>query len=469
MTTHKAITTARLLACRKQPALTSAILSLIPVEKKGLNTCAVDMHWRMYYDPAFVGILTPDELGGIVLHEVMHLVLRHAPRAQAMCPPEHRGMGGLSNIAADLAVNSILRTNQIALPKDAVYPEQFKLPQGKAFESYYHSLIDQQEKDRAKEDQPTQGNAGVDEEEATEGNEPGAVLGTDEQEPDDGASSPGTAGTEDSADAGAGDGHGTDPGDAAPAYDPPKPGQSGSCSDGQPRPWEDGPPSEAAPGLTESEQKQIVREVAERVEKAQGKGTCGALAEWAKTLLNPKVDPRVLLMHAMRKAVDEISGQGGEFTYRRASRRSYPGGVLRPREMQPVPRITALLDTSGSMSATDFGWALGLIDKLLNSFRLRDGIRVLVGDCQIHQASKCFDAKQIDIIGGGGTDVGEMLVAAYESAPKGQKPALMLALTDGFTPWGQTPLPCKVIACLTQASEMKRVPKWIRAIHIGKE
>ena len=45
---------ARLAACRLWPAATSAILSLIPVERRELGTLAVDKHWRLYFDPEYL-------------------------------------------------------------------------------------------------------------------------------------------------------------------------------------------------------------------------------------------------------------------------------------------------------------------------------------------------------------------------------------------------------------------------------
>ncbi len=45
---------ARILAARKMPYMTHQVMTLIPVERPGLGTMAVDEYCRMYYDPAFL-------------------------------------------------------------------------------------------------------------------------------------------------------------------------------------------------------------------------------------------------------------------------------------------------------------------------------------------------------------------------------------------------------------------------------
>jgi len=44
----------RILAARKMPYMTHQVMTLIPVERPGLGTMAVDEYCRMYFDPAFL-------------------------------------------------------------------------------------------------------------------------------------------------------------------------------------------------------------------------------------------------------------------------------------------------------------------------------------------------------------------------------------------------------------------------------
>jgi predicted metal-dependent peptidase len=156
------------------------------------------------------------------------------------------------------------------------------------------------------------------------------------------------------------------------------------------RPWEAGQPADdgedsaavtdehsVPPGIPEHVQEQLIRNTAEKI-KSRGSQPGSVWGQFAESILNPKVDPRVLLMRAVRKAIEQIPGGNGEWTYRRPSRRPGTGGIVRPSAVQLVPKITVVVDSSGSMDADDIGLALGLIGKVLNCLRLRDGVRVIV-------------------------------------------------------------------------------------------
>jgi len=45
---------ARILAARKMPYMTHQVMTLIPVERPGLGTMAVDEYCRLYFDLAFL-------------------------------------------------------------------------------------------------------------------------------------------------------------------------------------------------------------------------------------------------------------------------------------------------------------------------------------------------------------------------------------------------------------------------------
>jgi hypothetical protein len=62
---------------------------------------------------------------------------------------------------------------------------------------------------------------------------------------------------------------------------------SGSCSDGRPRPWEFGPPDDDNPGLDEADQEQLVRVAAKNVlDKGCGNGA-GGHRRWAEDICKP--------------------------------------------------------------------------------------------------------------------------------------------------------------------------------------
>lgn len=489
---------ARLNACRRWPAATSAILSLIPVEKRGFGTLGVDKHWRLYYDPDYLQSVEPDEAVGLILHEVSHLLLKH-----------HARRGGrdakLWNIAGDLAINDRLQQEGHPLPPDGCFPKDFQLPGNLSAEQYYRHLEDQQNVKRersaqseaqesdepADEGDPAAGDdaqaaddqSGAEAEEQAasqgaggEGDEPGDSPG----EPAEGGAGgePGDCGQSDSEGTGDGSPGSSGEGDqgpgpgmagehaATPTCEPVTPGTSGSCSDGILKPWEDPPEApegsaDVAPAIQPHEAEQIIQIVAQQTEKACGGGKGSAWADWAGNILHPKIDPKQLLISAIRKAADQTSGGHDDTSYRRPCRRPQVGGVIRPGRVAIVPRICLIIDSSGSMDQRDLGLALGMVSKVLSGFRLRDGVKVIVGDTCCQSAAQVFDPKKIEIKGHGGTDMAAMLkYAATEVTPK---PQLLVMVTDGETRYPAESVGIPTVVCLTR-KPWSMPPAWIKSI-----
>lgn len=200
--------------------------------------------------------------------------------------------------------------------------------------------------------------------------------------------------------------------------------------------------------------------MAEAIE-AKGGGS-GAWSSFVQNILHPKIDPKVLLTMAIRQAVDQVSGGHDDTTYRRPSRRQSIGGVIRPSRVALVPRICVIVDSSGSMSQKDLGYALGLIGKVLSGFRLRDGVQVMIGDARVQSCEKVFDPKRLAIKGGGGTEMDRLIVEAAKLTPQ---PQLIVVATDGVTGWPSQNVGVPTVACLTrQPSSYYPVPSWIKTI-----
>jgi predicted metal-dependent peptidase len=101
----------------------------------GIDTLATDGR-TLALNPQFVGSLPPDELVGVVAHEVMHGALAHHARRGPRDPRRW-------NIACDLAVNPLLIDAGFSLPASRLVPGegQFQdLPAGKSAEEYYPLL-----------------------------------------------------------------------------------------------------------------------------------------------------------------------------------------------------------------------------------------------------------------------------------------------------------------------------------------
>ena len=395
---------ARVLAARKMPYMTHQVMSLIPVERPGLGTMAVDKYCRLYFDPVFLESRDLKHLSFVVLHEAIHVWGRHVRRALRLLGEKPaRDRLGIWRQAVDAAVNDVLEQSGLRCPDEGITPAKLGLPRNKTAEEYFDLLLE-----RAKQEgQDSKGEAS-------------AEIG-------------------------------------------------GSGADGQLRPWEDGPPSEDHPGMAEHEQNIIEAAVAkaiEQYEQQRGRGSVpGGLSRQAAELLHPKVDPARELLAKVKYAVGCTSGFG-DFTYRKPNRRQPQGGALLPAHVKPVPRVTVIADTSGSMEESDLTLALGVIGNALRSLPDPRGLRVLAGDTAVACAKNVFRPEQVELAGGGGTDMAAMIVAAAEERPA---PKAILVVTDGYTGWPHEPVGPHVMACLTRADTARGVPEWIHTVILNPE
>ncbi|TQM83728.1 putative metal-dependent peptidase [Saccharothrix saharensis] len=130
---------ARLHAVRSRPYLATALFALHVVESRRVPTMAVDRHWRCYASPAFVARTPVEELAGVWVHEVSHLLRDHHGRSDRFAA-EH-GLTGPGerlrmNIAADCEINDDVFGDGLPEPEGAVRPGTLRLPEGQLMEDY---------------------------------------------------------------------------------------------------------------------------------------------------------------------------------------------------------------------------------------------------------------------------------------------------------------------------------------------
>ncbi|MEU6091860.1 VWA-like domain-containing protein [Streptomyces sp. NPDC047085] len=130
---------ARLHAARVRPYLATALFALHPVESRQVPTMAVDQHWRCYVSPAFVDRTPVEDLAGVWVHEVAHLLRDHHGRGDRVA--RQRGLTGAGerlrmNIAADLEINDDVYGDGLVRPQGAVCPPDLGLPEGELMEDY---------------------------------------------------------------------------------------------------------------------------------------------------------------------------------------------------------------------------------------------------------------------------------------------------------------------------------------------
>ena len=246
----------------------------------------------------------------------------------------------------------------------------------------------------------------------------------------------------------------------------------GSGCTGESADYEEGPAGRAdiAGGLDPVEQDMLRRVVANAVRehaRAKGIGRIPAgLRRWADQTLDPKVDWRRALESAVRRGVHLRAG-ASDYTWQRPSRRDDSGDpVIRPGMTRPVPDIAVVVDTSASMDEQDLERALAEIRGILTRVVPGDGLRVYSVDADVASVGQVFNTRQISLVGGGGTDMRVGIEAAIVD-----RPAVIIVITDGFTPWPETrprgaPL---TIAALTHPHALSQVPAWIKSIDVSDD
>ena len=424
------------------PYLARAMFAVTAYPMPGLGTFSVDKRWRLAYDPDILGAWSIPEIAGVLYHEVLHLLRDHAGRADRREPEAW-------NVACDAEINDDLREEsftradgrqyRIELPGSPIFPESLGHVPHRTAEEYYLAPSNQSGKGPGKR--------GGGEPSVGSGRCGSAATGVPEEWEatlDGGAAKPGEAPQ------GANDG----------TLRAESRGESLSDSS-------DSAPGDIAhgeiTGISPGEADVIRRLVADAIMKARGT-VPGHLTRLAERELEPeRVDWRRELRSIIARTIATVSG-AVDYTYSRPSRRqSAVSGVVLPALREPVVRVAVVVDTSGSMSERELGAALEQIDSILKSVSAREGLVVLAVDAEVHVTKQVFRANEVNLVGGGGTDMRVGIEAAARLRPR---PEVVIVLTDGFTPWPNVPpRGMRVIAGITGGNRIL-VPEWIKVVRV---
>lgn len=255
--------------------------------------------------------------------------------------------------------------------------------------------------------------------------------------------------------------------DREPGEDEARPNQGdcGGGADSRARPYEQ--PSDGGGGVTRNGayllQCQTASEVLRQAGKEPGLVPLG-LMRWAQNLLQPQVDWRHLLAAEIREGVSNVSGMV-DYSYARPSRRqSISPDVVLPSLRKPIPHVAVVCDTSGSMGEREIARVLAEVEGILRNVGLnRDGVRVLSCDATVHAVQKVTSVRQVELFGGGGTNMGEGIRAALGARPR---PQVVIVLTDGHTPWPPAgPKGARVVVGLI-GEGAPQPPAWARTVRV---
>jgi len=382
------LSAARAKAYEHMPYFSVGIQSLVPKEFPGLGTLGVTEQSVLMVDSEALGQWTAPEAGGVVLHEYMHIFLRHSERFREM---ERKGIATLEdarlwNVAADCEINDNLAEAHIPLPDitsedgstiSAHYPAKYDLPAHRPAEEYFIALKKKRDEDG-----------------------------------DDG-------------DQGSGPGW----------------GQCGSGA-GNPIPGE---PENDPDGRSPIEQHVQRQSDAEQIQAAVARGNvpAGIAREANATLTPPVVSWQRRLEHRLGKAVSTKAG-AVDYTFDHRCRIQGALEIMLGEECPVLPGMNApsvnvalVIDTSGSMGDPQI---IRLVSEAQGIIKSQGGAKlsIVVCDAEVHAVAEVKEAGEIrqHIAGGGGTD----FVPAFEAlASLKTRPDVVVFGTDGYGRYPDAP------------------------------
>ncbi len=221
------------------------------------------------------------------------------------------------------------------------------------------------------------------------------------------------------------------------------------------------------PGLSTAKRQHLRRTTAQAIHDHQHQhgwgSTPAGLSRWADNTAAPTADWRRILAQELRRGIQRQPGTGDR-TYTRPPRRPQLGPIIAPGTHQPAADIAIIIDTSASMRGTELQQAVAETEAIIRQTGGQHPITVHSHDTQTHSTQRVLSASRIELAGGGGTDMAAAIETAAAARPR---PAVIIVITDGYTPWLPTRPPANnatVIAVLTQPDTAKYVPGWITSI-----
>ena len=358
----------RLAAVNLRPYYAVALCALTLVERKGLQTCAIDQYGRVYWDPALDW--TVQESAWALIHELNHWIRVHHARSEPyfaladckLCEAKR------INICQDMEINDDIEREGGRLPRHdkAQFPRKYGLEPGKLWEQYYEEL-------RGKASERSEHN-------------------------------------EDCAD------H-----------------LCGSAAHGVAMPYEAGAPGAegAPPGFTKPEADLIRDQVAREVLSQQYGNLPAGLMRWAKQRLQPPQIPWERELSAQTQSAAVMARGVGDYSYAKISRRyGMVTKVIMPSVVRPQPEVAVVVDTSGSMREDhELALVLAEIPGIVRALG-QQRVPVICCDTVAAPAQLIAHVNQLELVGGGGTDMGAGIEAALKLHAK-----VIIVLTDGYTPW----------------------------------
>lgn len=204
------------------------------------------------------------------------------------------------------------------------------------------------------------------------------------------------------------------------------------------------------PGVDEVDATAIRRGVAHEVAAAQVQGVrvSPGLALWAQALLTPQVSWRTLLRSEVGRPLRGAYGRRHPTWHRPDRRGDARPDFPSPGSYRERPEVAVVIDTSASMSMRALDAAVTELDDILR--RLCAEVTVIACDQHAVTPQRIRRLSQLELTGGGGTDLRVGIRAAAELRPT---PTVIAVLTDGWTPWPPSAPPRSSVVAVVIGAE----------------
>lgn len=123
---------ARMIIRARAPYLAPLLFLLIP-NPSNEGTLSVTSRMVLTYNVNYMAKLSDAQGGGVLMHELSHIIREHFKRGEGRDPH-------LMNIAGDIVINDAIK-EEWELPTGALYAKTFKFPEGLTTEEYYELLL----------------------------------------------------------------------------------------------------------------------------------------------------------------------------------------------------------------------------------------------------------------------------------------------------------------------------------------
>lgn len=425
-------------AVTKAPILTDAVSMIQPYANDDVSIACIDEKWRLAIGDGFWE-LSVQEQAFVICHEVSHCLNMHFQRARSAHQTDRKSSLLAQDIEIDQQFTGIIG---LSMPDCYPMPRDYNLPRYKTMEEYYPPLFEQS---GVGSDASQSGNGGNE----SNGNIGQSDSGQGNNQNDSHSGKTAVSGSRK---------HGKD-------------GKPAGCSNDNPEligKQADSAGIDAASAFMITSAMERTMKRAVQAKQAGFGAASDKIADWLiDGMKPPKADWRDILRHIVSMARTSKSFQSIDRSFNKVNKRaaSFMPDIIIPGYISFNPQAVFALDTSGSMRKKEIMAALNEAQEIVKNGLGEDCLKAFCVDTEMKDVQPVSDVNDLDITGGGGTDMMPAFRYICE-LPKRDKPDVFVLATDGFVPWDTCKrwLPdwqCEIIILITDNDGLKQIPDWM--------